>query len=397
MWRTYFYRMGCEFLSGPVYAGSKPHYLLLDGLRGVAALLVVVYHVFEGLCISSGASAIVGVNHGYLAVDFFFILSGFVVGYAYDDRLGKGMGVWPFVKRRLIRLHPMIVLGALLGAVSFFVERNVLGGGGAVSLSLILLAWLCTVFFIPAVPQGYYEVRGGGEMFPLNGPTWSLFFEYIGNLLYAVLLHRLSNQVLLVVTVALGVGLAWFATTEVSAACGFLSVGWKCEPLHVMGGMLRMMFPFCAGLLMSRYFRPWRVRGAFWICSVVLLLLFMVPYWGGELLGGLRLNGVYEVFCIACVFPLLLWVGASGKPADACSQRVCLFLGQISYPLYAVHYPVMYLLYYWLIEHEVKTLYGVLPMGALAVGVSVLLAFVGWKFYDVPVRRWLTRRFLPRG
>lgn len=381
-------------LPDSAYANTKPHYQLLDGLRGVAALLVVIYHVFEGLAISSGASAIIMINHGYLAVDFFFILSGFVVGYAYDDRIGKSMSFWQFAKRRLIRLHPIIVLAAILGAVSFFVERDVLGNGGAVPVSLILLALLCTVFFIPAVPESNYEVRGGGEMFPLNGPMWSLLFEYIGNLLYALFIHRLSNRWLLALTVALGAGLAWFSTTDASA-CGFLSVGWKCEPFHLLGGTLRMLFPFSAGLLMSRYFKPGRVRGAFWICSVALLLLFTVPYLQGEVLGGLLLNGVYEAFCIICVFPLLLWVGASGKPSDAFSSRVCNFLGNISYPLYAMHYPIMYLLYYWMIGYEVKTVQEALPMGLLAVGCSVLLAFLSWKCYDVPVRRWLIRRFLP--
>ncbi len=77
--------------SSAAFADSKPHYELLDGLRGVAALLVVFYHIFEGLSFAAGGTLITTINHGYLAVDFFFILSGFVIGYAYDDRLGKTM------------------------------------------------------------------------------------------------------------------------------------------------------------------------------------------------------------------------------------------------------------------------------------------------------------------
>lgn len=65
-----------------VFSDSKPHYEILDGLRGVAALLVIFYHVFE--CFDWSPAP-----HGYLAVDFFFVLSGFVIGYAYDDRWNR--------------------------------------------------------------------------------------------------------------------------------------------------------------------------------------------------------------------------------------------------------------------------------------------------------------------
>ena len=99
-------------ISSAAFADTKPHYELLDGLRGVAALLVVFYHIFEGLSFAAGGTPITTINHGYLAVDFFFILSGFVIGYAYDDRLGKTMTTSNFFKRRLIRLHPMSDIGS---------------------------------------------------------------------------------------------------------------------------------------------------------------------------------------------------------------------------------------------------------------------------------------------
>ena len=109
-------------ISSAAFADTKPHYEILDGLRGVAALLVVFYHIFEGLSFAAGGTLITTINHGYLAVDFFFILSGFVIGYAYDDRLRKSMTLGNFFKRRLIRLHPMILMGAVIGAISFCVQ-----------------------------------------------------------------------------------------------------------------------------------------------------------------------------------------------------------------------------------------------------------------------------------
>lgn len=107
-------------ISSSAFADTKPHYELLDGLRGVAALLVVFYHIFEGFSFAGGGTLITVINHGYLAVDFFFILSGFVIGYAYDDRWKKNMTLKGFFKRRLIRLHPMIIMGAIIGCIAFF-------------------------------------------------------------------------------------------------------------------------------------------------------------------------------------------------------------------------------------------------------------------------------------
>ena len=112
-------------ISSSAFADTKPHYELLDGLRGVAALLVVFYHIFEGFSFAGGGTLITVINHGYLAVDFFFILSGFVIGYAYDDRWKKNLTLKGFFKRRLIRLHPMIIMGAIIGCIAFFVQGGV--------------------------------------------------------------------------------------------------------------------------------------------------------------------------------------------------------------------------------------------------------------------------------
>ena len=379
--------------SSAAYADAKPHYEILDGLRGVAALLVVFYHIFEGLSFAAGGTVITTINHGYLAVDFFFILSGFVIGYAYDDRWGRSLTLGNFFKRRLIRLHPMIVMGAVLGVVFYVLQGSVMWDGTRVATSMVILALLCALFFIPAAPGSCYDIRGNAEMFPLNGPSWSLFFEYIGNLLYALFIHRLGNKALTALVVLTGAGLAWFMLFDV-VGYGMIGVGWTLDGLNFFGGLLRMLFPFSLGMLLARKFQPVKVRGAFWICSAVLLVLFCVPYIEGQAV--VSLNGLYESVCIFLIFPALVWLGASGKTTDRRSTQICKFSGDISFPLYAVHYPVMYLFYSWLIENKYYTFGEIWPMALVVYVGSVLLAYAALKLYDEPVRKWLTKRFLKK-
>lgn len=156
-------------ISAAAFADTKPHYDILDGLRGIAALTVVWFHIFEAFATSHLDQRI---NHGYLAVDFFFILSGFVIGYAYDDRWKK-MTVTEFLKRRLIRLHPMVVIGAVIGAVMFYFQGCSVWDVTKVTVPMLLAATLMNACLIPASPGT--EIRGLGEMYPLNGPSWSLF------------------------------------------------------------------------------------------------------------------------------------------------------------------------------------------------------------------------------
>lgn len=379
-------------ISSAAFSDTKPHYELLDGLRGVAALLVVWYHVFEGYAFAGG-TLIESINHGYLAVDFFFILSGFVIGYAYDDRWGKSLTVKNFFKRRLIRLHPMVVMGAVLGVIAFCIQGSEQWDGTHVATSMVMWALLFAMFFIPAYPGAGYEVRGNGEMFPLNGPSWSLFFEYIGNILYALFIRRLSTKALTVFVVLLGICLACFAIFDVSGY-GMIGVGWTLDSVNFVGGLLRMLFPFSLGLLLSRNFKPVKVRGAFWICSFVLLVLFCVPYVEG--VEPICMNGLFEAFCIVVVFPVLIILGASGNTTDKTSTRICKFLGDISFPLYITHYPFMYLFYSWLIENQYFT-FGETWQVALCVYVwNILVAYLCLKLYDEPVRRWLSKKFLKK-
>lgn len=371
------------------FSDSKPHYALLDGLRGVAALLVVWYHVFEGFQFAGNKPIIDFINHGYLAVDFFFILSGFVIGYAYDDRWGKSLTMGGFFRRRLIRLHPMVVMGAMVGAVSFLLTGMERWDGSHSTLLLTFAALLCSCLMIPALPGMPREVRGNGEMFPLNGPCWSLFFEYIGNILYALVIHRLSTRALAWLSALLCCALTWFAVTNQSGY-GSIGVGWTIDTTNVIGGTLRMLCPFTLGVLMSRVFKPIKnVKGAFWTCAILLLVLFHVPYLdGGE---PFSLNGIFEALCIICVFPVIVWLAASGKTTDTTSQRICRFLGDISFPLYIVHYPLMYAFYMWLIKNKLYTFDETWPLALVTVASSVSIAWLCLKLYDEPVRKWLRR------
>lgn len=377
-------------ISSTIFADTKPHYHLLDGLRGVAALMVIWYHVFEGYAFAGGTT-IDTFNHGYLAVDFFFILSGFVIGYAYDDRWGKNFTMKDFIKRRLIRLHPMVIMGAVVGTITFYIQGSVQWDGTHIGISMVMLSLLCTIFFIPAMPGVGYEVRGNGEMFPLNGPCWSLFFEYIGNILYALFIRRLSNKALTIVVVLLGVALASFAIFNVSGY-GNIGVGWTLDGVNFIGGLLRMLFPFSMGMLLSRNFKPMKLRGAFWICTLVMIALFAVPYLEGT--ESICTNGIYEAFCIIIAFPILLWIGASGTTTDKKSTQICKFLGDISYPIYVIHYPFMYLFYAWLIKNQLFTLGETWQVALCVYAWNILFAYLCLKLYDEPVRKYLAKRFL---
>ncbi len=371
-------------ISAAAFSDTKPHYDLLDGLRGVAALTVVCFHLFEAYATSHLDQRI---NHGYLAVDFFFILSGFVVGYAYDDRWTK-MTVREFLTRRLVRLQPMAVIGALIGAVMFYTQGCPVWDVSAVPVAMLLVATLMNAFMIPATPGA--EIRGVGEMYPLNGPAWSLFFEYIGNVLYALFIRRLSTRALAVLVAAAGCGLAAFS---VWGPLGDICVGFSLTGENIVGGSLRLLFAFPAGLLLSRVFRPVRVRGAFWIGSLAVVALASVPRIGGS--EHLWMNGVYDALCAVVLFPLIVWIGASGKTTDRVTSRICKFLGDISYPLYMVHYPFIYLYYAW-VKNENLTFGQSLPGAAALVAGSVALAWLCLRFYDEPVRSFLSKRLLRR-
>lgn len=386
--------MGSSQLYPTAFTDSKPHYALLDGMRGVAALLVVIYHIFEGFAFAEttngeGSGIITTLNHGHIAVDFFFILSGFVISYAYDERWQR-MSLGAFFKRRLIRLHPMLVMGTLIGVVSFLIGGSEQWSGAATSIGWSIAAMVLTMFMIPALPGAGYEVRGNGEMFPLNGPQWSLFFEYIGNIIYALFIRRLPTKALAALCLILGALHAWIFVFDLSGYDS-VGIGWTIDTINFWGGMVRMLFPMTVGMLLARTFKPCKIKGAFWICSALLITIFAMPYIPAN--GSISLNSLYEVVCIAFLFPIIVWLAASGN-SKGLTTKISNSLGELSYPLYIVHYPLMYLFYKWLIENHRYTFGETFTLCITVVVASVALAYACLKLYDEPLRRYLARRFI---
>ena len=376
-----------------IYLASKPRYEILDGLRGVASVIVVIFHIFESY---SAGPAYQFINHGYLAVDFFFVLSGFVIGYAYDDRWGK-MGTWSFFKRRLVRLHPMVVFGTVVGICFYYLGQcGLFPQIGNIPAWKVILAFVMGCLMIPCGPR--MDIRGWGEFNSFNGPNWSLTWEYLGNILYAFIFRRLPNIILGILVAAAGfltldlcLNLNVFGLlTEARNSQMYTPIGgWSLTSEQVYIGLTRLFYPFLAGLLLSRIGKRIRIQGGFWWCSVILAVVLSIPCVGGE---GSILNGIYNAFCIIVIFPLIVMIGAGSVINGAKGNRICDFLGQISYPLYITHYPLMYVQMCWVYSHPDAPLFAHLTMNIGVVVLSVFIAWAALKLYDIPLRAWLKDR-----
>ncbi len=374
---------------------SKKRYEILDGLRGVAALVVVAYHLFETY--SQGPLTQI-LNHGYLAVDFFFALSGFVVGYAYDDRWGK-LSTWEFFKRRLVRLHPMLLMGTFIGALLFYF-------GDCEGFPLIKstpwwrmgLMFLLGCTMLPALPR--WDIRGWTETNSLNGATWTLLWEYLANILYALVVRHFSKAVLAVFvactaffTIDLTMNLNVTGLLPADRFAPFTVIGgWSITPSEVYIGLTRLFYPFFAGLLLSRINKLIRIKNAFAWCSLAVAAILVMPRIGGT--DAMWMNGTYEALAILVLFPLIVVIGAGSDITHPKSIAVCKFFGDISYPLYVTHFPLVYLQMAWAKHHPDA------PLGthiAVACSVYILaigLAYASLKLYDIPVRDCLAKHVL---
>jgi peptidoglycan/LPS O-acetylase OafA/YrhL len=364
-----------------MHISEKPHYAILDGLRGVAALTVVAFHILEA---HSTSHLDMMINHGYLAVDFFFLLSGFVIGYAYDDRWNK-ITVGDFFKRRLTRLQPMVVMGMIIGALCFYFQDSVLWLHiNEIPVWKVVLTMLVGFTLIPLPPS--LDIRGWWEMHPLNGPAWTLFFEYVANFLYGIGARKLPNWALTIVVVISGAALIHLG---ISNPQGDVIGGWSIEPTQFYIGLVRLMYPFFAGLLLSRVVKLTKINSAFFWCSLLLLIFLAMPRIGGS--DHKWINGIYDSLTIILVFPLIVYIGASGVVKGKLASKFCKFLGDISYPIYITHYPIIYIYTGWVQDHKYR-ITDVYPTAVLVFIVCTAIAYLSLKFYDEPVRKWLTKK-----
>ncbi len=369
--------------STPMNDNSTRHFSSLDGLRGVAALMVVLYHLFEAVAFAGG-KAEQDLYHGYLAVDFFFILSGFVMGNAYD-RLwqrddSRRLTLKTFICKRLIRLHPMIVLGAVIGFAVYMLQGCTQWDGTAICWQKTAVALLLSLVLLPCPTN--IDPRGNTEAFPLNGPHWSVFFEYIGSLVYGIFLRRASTKKVACWVVIAGILLT---VNAIYSPEGY-ACGWSSRVPNLLGGLLRIGFAYPIGLLIARLQRNRitnkRLPYSFLICSIMLCLLLSMPNIKG-------FNIAYEIICVGVFFPLIVWLGAGSEPKR---DDICNTLGRLSYPLYAIHYPFIYLYIGWINA-------GIHPFGegwwCTPLVITILVVILAWlaeRYYERPIRQWLTKK-----
>lgn len=345
---------------------TKQHFEILDGLRGFAALAVVIFHFMEWVFTDPSQNFI---GHGFLAVDFFFCLSGFVIGYAYDDRIAK-MGVGNFFISRIIRLHPLVIAGSVLGLLAFLFDPF----GGHLELyssGKIFLAFICSILLIP-LPE---IADRGFNLFSFNAPAWSLFWEYFANIVYAFVLYRIGRRFLLLLTLLSAVAICFVAYRS-----GNLLGGWSGPTFW--DGCARISYSFLAGLLIYRSNWIIKSRLGFVGLAVLLLLAFITP--------SSSWNWISEPFIVLLYFPLLIALGA-GATLSPGLKKICVFSGNISYPLYMTHYAVLWMFgNYYTSRHP-----GTIQLTFIIVtGVILLLgaAYVVMVVYDIPVRKYLSNK-----
>jgi peptidoglycan/LPS O-acetylase OafA/YrhL len=343
---------------------SDDRFVTLDGMRGLAAVIVALAHIGELLGFGI-------LPHAHLAVDFFFVLSGFVIGHAYDQRLVTSMNPLQFLERRLIRLHPLIVLATAISAVTLIVGGSGASGPG---MAAILGAFLAGCLLIPIHPLS------SPWAFPLNGPAWSLFAEYWVNILFAFTAPWLTQRRLRgVIALSFGMLLALFGIA------GNVWNLWLSSSITL--SLFRVMYPFFVGLFLSRVFRSSRhdLPAVSPLVSVsILAAILLSPGIGFEVL--------FDFAMIAIAFPLLVIASARDR-ANPMERDFLLLGGRLSYPIYTLHFPLMLLLSQGIIGP-------VLPwrnVGTLVVSLLLVIAvsYLILRYVDEPLRAWLGARRPP--
>jgi peptidoglycan/LPS O-acetylase OafA/YrhL len=345
----------------PVAESTKGHarFVTLDALRGVAAVIVVWFHMSLRHWAPVPA-------FGHLAVDMFFLLSGFVIALANDPRFGRGATVLGFLSKRIIRLYPLYLVGCALGALALLISipPGLWGRYPVVGL------------FANAVLLPYAASHAKiAPLFVIDGPAWSLCLElYVANLLYAVAWKALKGSVLVLLVGGSAVALviAQHHYVNLSGGAGFDT--WP-------EGVARVMASFFAGVLLARSYKRYKpsVRPPSWLILTALAALLFAPISG-------FLAQPYELFCVLVAFPTLIYFGAASQ-----SRRPWLGakLADASYGLYVIHMPMLYFIGMALGRAHLR------PNPAIALVVLIGLTGLAYaldRLVDEPVRRWLTVR-----
>lgn len=349
----------------------QQHNATLDGLRGVAAGAVVWYHITQHFRMSTP-------YRGYLAVDFFFVLSGIVLANAYQARLLGGMSFFSFIKLRLIRLYPMVVLGLVFGLVSRFAVLFTTQGVHHVHASIsLLMAFIFGLFLLPC-PSAYGLQPN--EIFPLDFPLWSLMFEILINIVYGIVAR---NPVLLRGVTFVAVLFGALTLFPCALAQGGLSGGHSFPTL--ITGFARVSFSFFAGVGLSHILTKERL---------VVLPSVPFPLLAGLLLltlfAGSRFGPLYDVGVVLICFPALVALGAKDCIGPNW-RRFALWAGAVSYPLYVLHTVTIHLGH--VRSHSSIALTAEFTLAFLS---NVAISYAALRWFDEPVRTWLRRSFRPR-
>ena len=357
---------GHEAGAGSHVAGDAQRFVVLDGLRGVAAFAVILDHVPGG--------ALGDLLPGrYLAVDFFFVLSGLVLSHAYGRRLEQGWSPLTFLTARLIRLYPMYLLGLMIGlALSVL---GLLRGWVGPTWSDVLTTAALGLLFLPAPPMPAF---GGGSLYPFNGPAWSLFFELIANLIYALIARFLSWRMLGAILAVASVAVVY--TLNRHAGTG--GPGWLWE--HIDAGFARVMFDFFAGVAIHRLRLMRQIPALpWWLALAGFLAVIAVPAPG-------EWRVVYDSAAALILMPALVALSA-GSRVTGVVARICSTIGLLSYGVYVIHVPMFAALGVGAAALHVQLGEG--PWLALLVAVLAAMgAAVAHVVYDTPLRSWLSAR-----
>ena len=337
-------------------------FMALDALRGIAALAIVARHTPALWGRPAGSYDPTWLPESYLAVDFFFALSGFVVSHAYAQRLeSKATTPAQFMVLRLVRFYPLHIAGLLIGVVSLY----------------LLHAPLSTLLVLFGVGLLFAPLRGP-MMFPINGPVWSLHFELVINLVYALIVPVLRTSVLIGLVTIAGMGLS------LSVWHGWLGFGTSGEGPMADGysmatygaGLARVTFSFFAGVLAHRIFGFVSVRNALPTlipASVLALILCASPAAG--------LRAPFELMAVLFGFPAIVLLGACCRPTGP-ATRLYSALGLSSYAVYVLHVPL-----YRLVFETGGSITYPWPVGVAFAGAMIAAALLADRFYDQPTRR----------